>query len=229
MTQSDTAWRAPIKLEDKAMNKYTLAIGDYAKSSWSMRAWLVLKTAGVPFDTVQVRLEQSDTYANILRYSPSAKVPALILEDGVVNDSLAIAETIAEKFPQAGLWPSNEILRAKARSAAAEMHSGFVNLRTQLPFGVATGERVEKMLPETRWEIDRVFNIWRDLRAASRTTEFLCGDFGIVDAMFAPVVFRFRRFGIEIPTDLKSHITAVLHYSPVIEWLTLAEKESRAN
>jgi len=207
------------------MNGYTLAIGDYAKSSWSMRAWLVLKAAGAPFDTVHLRLQQSDTRANILRYSPSGKVPALALEDYVIHDSLAIAETIAEKFPQAKLWPSDQILRAKARSAAAEMHSGFVNLRTQMPFGVSTGDRVDEILPDTRWEINRLLFIWQDLRAASRSMEFLCGDFGIIDAMFTPVVFRLRRFGIDIPTDLKSYVDAVLNYSPVKEWLALAEKE----
>lgn len=211
------------------MNKYTLAIGDYAKSSWSMRAWLVLKAAGVSFATVQVRLERSDTCANILRYSLSGKVPALILKNCVINDSLAIAETIAEKFPHARLWPSDETLRAQARSAAAEMHSGFFNLRTQMPFGVGTGDRVDPIPPATQWEIDRLFQIWRDLRAASRSTEFLCGDFGIVDAMFTPVVFRFRRFGIAIPVDLKSYADAVLNYSPVREWLALAGKELQAD
>lgn len=211
------------------MNEYTLAIGDYAKSSWSMRAWLVLKTAGVPFNTVQVRLEKSDTRANILRYSPSAKVPALALKDCVICDSLAIAETIAEKFPQAKLWPRDQILRAKARSAAAEMHSGFVDLRAHMPFGVGTGDRIDEILPDTRREIDRLLHIWQDLRTASGSMEFLCGGFGIVDAMFTPVVFRFRRFGIDIPTDLRSYVDAVLNYSPVKEWLALAEIELQAS
>src|ERR1035437_9011793 len=192
------------------MTEYALAIGDYAKSSWSMRAWMVLKAAGVPFDTLQVRLEQSDTRANILRYSSSGMVPALIMKDCVIHDSLAIAETIAEKFPLAGLWPDDQVLRAKARSAAAEMHSGFVNLRKQLPFGVSTGESVDQILPDTQSDIDRVLHVWRDLRASSRSIHFLCGNFGIVDAMFAPVVIRFRRFGIDIPDDLKAYVDAVL-------------------
>jgi glutathione S-transferase len=209
------------------MNEYTLVIGDYAKSSWSMRAWLVLKAAGVAFETLQVRLEQPDTRAHILRYSPSGKVPALILKDCVINDSLAIGETMAEKFPQVGLWPRDAILRAKARSAAAEMHSGFVSLRTQLPFGVDTDQHADRILPDTRSEIDRLFHIWRDLRAARGSTKFLCGDYGIVDAVFTPVVFRLRRFGIDVPTDLKSYVDAVLNYSRVKEWLALAEKELR--
>ena len=211
------------------MNECALAIGDYAKSSWSMRAWMVLKAAGVPFDTLQVRLERSDTRANILKYSPSGKVPALIMKDCVIHDSLAIAETIAEKFPQARLWPNDDVLRAKARSAAAEMHSGFVNLRTQLPFGISTGERIDQILPDTQSDIDRVLHVWHDLRAASRSIGFLCGDFGIVDAMFTPVVFRFRRFGIDIPDDLKAYVNAVLSNWHVNEWLALAQKESHAS
>lgn len=193
-----------------------------------MRAWLVLKAAGVPFNTVQVRLERSDTRANILRHSPSGKVPALAWKDCVVCDSLAIAETIAEKLPRAELWPRDRILRARARSAAAEMHSGFANLRAQLPFGVGTGERADEIRPDTRWEIDGLLQIWRELRAASGSMRFLCGGFGIVDAMFAPVVLRFRRFGIAVPSDLETYAEAILAYSPVKEWLALAEKELQA-
>ena len=193
-----------------------------------MRAWLVLRAAGVAFDTVQIRLDRADTRSNILRHSPSGKVPALILRDCVVSDSLAIAEMIAENFPQAGLWPGEPVLRAKARSAAAEMHSGFASLRTQMPFGIGTGKHIDRISPDTQWEIDRLFRIWRDLRAASGATKFLCGDFGIVDAIFTPVVFRFRRFGIDIPIDLKSYGNAVLDYSAVNEWLALAQREMQA-
>ena len=127
------------------MDAYRLAIGDYAKSSWSMRAWLVLKAAGVAFDTVQIRLDRADTRSNILRHSPSGKVPALILRDCVVSDSLAIAEMIAENFPQAGLWPGEPVLRAKARSAAAEMHSGFASLRPQMPSGIGPGKQIGRI------------------------------------------------------------------------------------
>jgi glutathione S-transferase len=211
------------------MNEYTLVVGDYAKSSWSMRAWLVLKTAGTPFETVRVPLEQPDTRARILRYSPSGKVPALILTDVVINDSLAIAETAAESFPQAGLWPRSATLRARARSAAAEMHSGFVSLRMQLPFGVTTGEHAGAISPDAQAEIDRLFHIWRDLRGAHGPGEFLCGGYGIVDAFFTPVVFRLRRFGIDIPTDLRPYAEAVLNHAPVREWLALAQAELRAH
>jgi len=203
----------------------TLVIGDYQKSSWSFRAWLVLKAAGISFETIQVKLELADTKANILKYSPSAKVPALLKDGMVINDSLAIAETIAESYPQSGLWPTDPKLKALARAAAAEMHSGFTNLRTQMSFGLSTGDKVDHLLPETTWEIDRVFQIWRTLRQASGSTQFLCGQFGIVDSMFVPVLFRFRRYGISLPSDLTAYATAIMAHEHVQHWLKLAAAE----
>jgi glutathione S-transferase len=203
----------------------TLVIGDYRKSSWSFRAWLVLKAAGIPFETIQVKLEQADTNANILKYSPSAKVPALLKDGIAINDSLAIAETIAESCPQSGLWPADPKLRSLARAAAAEMHSGFTNLRTQMSFGLSTGDKVDHVLPETAWEIERIFQIWRTLRQASGSTQFLCGQFGIVDAMFAPVLFRFRRYGVALPSDLIAYANALMTYEHVQRWLELAAEQ----
>ena len=120
-----------------------LVIGDYKKSSWSFRAWLVLVTADVSFETLQVKLEQDDTRQQILRYSPSGKVPALLLDKVVINDSLAICEYVAGAYPAANLWPQDPLVKAQARAAAAEMHSGFVNLRTQMSFGLNTGDTPE--------------------------------------------------------------------------------------
>ncbi|WP_175651469.1 glutathione S-transferase family protein [Pseudomonas sp. Marseille-P9899] len=200
-----------------------LAIGDFNKSSWSLRAWLVLHAAGVEFDTQQVLLDQDDTHANILKLSPSGKVPALQVDDLVINDSLAIAEYIAEIHPQADLWPDDRELRALARAAAAEMHSGFVNLRTQMSFGLNTGDTSETLLDATREEIARIFQIWGDLRARSGHGTYLCGEhFGIVDAMYAPIVFRFRRFGIALPAPLQAYADAILAYPHVRTWLQLA-------
>lgn len=204
---------------------YTLVIGDYSKSSWSLRAWLILKAAEVPFETIKVLLHESDSSANILKCSPSGKLPALIVNNVVVNDSLAIAETIAEKYPNAKLWPDDAMLRAKARSAAAEMHAGFVNLRSQMPFGITIGESVDEIKASTQWEIDRMFQIWRDLQKFSASTSFLCGGFGIVDAAFAPIIFRFRRFGVDIPADIKSYEDTILNHPLVREWLAHAKQE----
>ncbi|MDB5984136.1 MAG: putative glutathione S-transferase [Pseudomonas sp.] len=199
-----------------------LVIGDYSKSSWSLRAWLILKAADVSFDTVQITLERENTRELILQYSPSGKVPALIKGSTLINDSLAIAEYAAETYPLANLWPEQETLRAMARSASAEMHSGFVSLRTQMSFGLTTGDTPEPLTAETEFDIQRIFSIWKSLLTLSGSTHFLCGSFGIVDAMFVPVVFRFRRYGIPIPSELKTYVANILEYTPVRQWLALA-------
>ncbi|MHA6126830.1 glutathione S-transferase [Pseudomonas fluorescens group sp. PF-1] len=202
-----------------------LVIGDFKKSSWSLRAWLVMVTADAAFDTVQIKLEQPDTQRRISEYSPSGKVPALLLDSVVINDSLAISEYIAEAYPDANLWPRDTRLRALARSAAAEMHSGFTHLRTQMAFGLGAGDDAGALTAETKEEIDRIFSIWEGLLAASQSSAFLCGPFGIVDAMFAPVVFRFRRYGISVPPALQKYVDLVVAYGPVQQWLKKAAEE----
>ncbi len=204
------------------MKPPTLVIGDYGLSSWSLRPWLVLKAAGIPFRTQVVRLQRPESRAAIPTVSPSAKLPALIHDDLPICDSLAICEYAAELKPSAKLWPEDIALRALARSACAEMHSGFLNLRSQMSFGLETGDLVDDLLPETEWEIGRIFAIWRDLLARSGSRIFLCGEFGIVDAMFAPVVFRFRRFGVGIPADLMTYTRRVVDYRHMQEWMALA-------
>ena len=202
-----------------------LVVGDFNKSSWSFRAWLVLVTADVSFETLQLKLEQSDTRQQILEHSPSGRVPVLLLNGIVINDSLAISEYVADAYPSANLWPQDPQVKALARAAAAEMHSGFTHLRTQMSFGLNTGDTPETLTAETREEVMRVFDIWNNLRALSGSKQFLCGDFGIVDAMFVPVVFRFRRYGIAIPAQLQGYIDNILAYAPVQQWLKLAAQE----
>ncbi|ATN11596.1 glutathione S-transferase [Pseudomonas sp. FDAARGOS_380] len=202
-----------------------LVIGDFNKSSWSFRAWLVLVTADVSFETLQLKLEQSDTRQQILEHSPSGRVPALLLNGIVINDSLAISEYVADAYPGANLWPRDPQVKALARAAAAEMHSGFTHLRTQMSFGLNTGDTPETLTAQTREEVMRVFDIWNNLRALSGSKQFLCGDFGIVDAMFVPVVFRFRRYGIAIPAQLQGYVDNILAYAPVQQWLKLAAQE----
>ena len=202
-----------------------LVIGDFNKSSWSFRAWLVLVTADVSFETLQLKLEQSDTRQQILEHSPSGRVPALLLNGIVINDSLAISEYVADAYPGANLWPQDPQVKALARAAAAEMHSGFTHLRTQMSFGLNTGDTPETLTAQTREEVMRVFDIWNNLRALSGSKQFLCGDFDIVDAMFVPVVFRFRRYGIAIPAQLQGYVDNILAYAPVQQWLKLAAQE----
>ena len=124
-----------------------LVIGDFNKSSWSFRAWLVLVTADVSFETLQLKLEQSDTRQQILEHSPSGRVPALLLNGIVINDSLAISEYVADAYPGANLWPQDPQVKALARAAAAEMHSGFTHLRTQMSFGLNTGDTLKRLPP----------------------------------------------------------------------------------
>lgn len=203
-----------------------LVIGDYRKSSWSLRAWLVLVTADLAFETVKVALEREDTRQRILAHSPSGKVPCLVQGELRINDSLAICEYVAESRPQLRLWPQDAALRALARAAVAEMHAGFSHLRTQLSFGLGTGEAAGALTEQTTAEIQRILQIWRQLRQASGSSTFLCGDFGIVDAMFAPVVFRFRRYGIAVPADLQDYCERIQSYPPMQEWLRLARDEA---
>lgn len=202
-----------------------LVIGDYNKSSWSLRAWLVLVTAGVPFEVIQVALEQPHSREQILRYSPSGKVPVLLDEGLVINDSLAICEYIASRHPEVPLWPADPRVKAMAWAAVAQMHSGFEHLRTQLSFGLSTGDSAPALTVATEVEIQRIFTLWRQLRASSGSSAFLCGAFGIVDAMYAPVVFRLRRFGIPIPADLQDYSAQILDYAPIGRWLALASTE----
>jgi glutathione S-transferase len=201
-------------------------IGDYQLSSWSMRPWLTLKAAGLAFETRLIKLQTPGTRDEILAHSPSGKVPALIHEDVTICDSMAICEYIAELATQQELWPRDRKLRALARSASAEMHSGYTNLRTQMSFGLNTVDHVDKVSSETSWEIERIFAIWRNLLMTSGAKTFLCGPFGIVDAMFAPVHFRFRRFGVRVPEDLQTYAESVFSFHAVEEWMRLAETQS---
>ncbi|ROL63139.1 glutathione S-transferase [Pseudomonas chlororaphis] len=203
----------------------TLIIGDYRKSSWSLRPWLALRAADVAFETLLIKLDEPDTRANILRHCPTGKVPALRLDDLLIHDSLAICEYVAETWPDAGLWPADARLKALARSACAEMHSGFVPLRSQLSFGVGTGESAGPLNDDTQADIQRIFALWRQLLTLSGSEQFLCGTFGVVDAMFAPVVLRLRRYGVAVPTELAGYVQQVLEYPPLQQWLQKAAEE----
>lgn len=203
----------------------TLIIGDYRKSSWSLRPWLALRAADVAFETLLIKLDEPDTRANILRHCPTGKVPALRLDDLLIHDSLAICEYVAETWPDAGLWPAYARLKALARSACAEMHSGFVPLRSQLSFGVGTGESAGPLNDDTQADIQRIFALWRQLLTLSGSEQFLCGTFGVVDAMFAPVVLRLRRYGVAVPAELAGYVQQVLEYPPLQQWLQRAAEE----
>jgi glutathione S-transferase len=198
-----------------------LVIGNKNYSSWSLRPWLALKMLGVPFEEIRIPLYGPGSREAILRHSPSGKVPCLVDGATVVWDSLAILEYLAERHPR--LWPSGRAERARARSVAAEMHSGFPNLRQHMSMNVRRRYPGKGRTPEVKAEIERIVAIWSEARAP-----FLFGDFGAADAMFAPVALRFRTYEVELPPPCRSYADALLALAPMREWIADSEREAES-
>ena len=208
---------------------YTLVIGNKNFSSWSLRAWLAMKVAEIPFDEVAVRLYQPDTRARILPHSGAGRVPVLKIEESgssrTVWDSLAICETLAELHPEARLWPVDAAARAHARSMTAEMHSGFPDLRRQLSMDI-TARRPTPALEEiTRQQIARVTELWTNALSHSPNGGFLFGHFTIADAFYAPVVTRFATYAIPLPAAAEKYCQRVKALVPMREWERAAGAE----
>ncbi len=204
-----------------------LVIGNKNYSSWSLRAWLLLSEAGIPFEEIRIPLDTRDCAAQIRRYSPAGCVPVLMVDKFPVWDSLAIAETVAERWPNTHLWPDDPDERAHARSISAEMHSGFMALRDAMPMNCrAMGRKVTLPDAVTR-DIDRIIDIWSDCRERyGDGGGWLFNRFSIADAMYAPVVLRFRTYGINLP-DKACHFPArLLQSKPMQEWLEACESET---
>lgn len=174
-----------------------LVIGTKTWSTWSLRPWLALKRTGAPFTETLVQLREVETStAEILKHSPSGLVPVLKDGDLTVWDSLAICEYLAERFPEAKLWPADPADRALARAAASEMHSGFASLRGECPMDLSL-RTVAELSPATQANIRRIVALWSSLLERSGGP-FLLGDWGIVDAFFTPVATRFRSYGVHL-------------------------------
>jgi glutathione S-transferase len=206
--------------------KTTLIIGNKNYSSWSLRAWLLLAESGIEFEESRVLMDTEQFPDQIRQYSPAGRVPVLLLDDQAVWDTMAIAETAAERWPDKGLWPDDAAARAHARSVCAEMHSGFSALRTAMPLNCRAMGRKVSLPAELTADIDRVFAIWKDCyERYGKQGEWLFGRFGVADAMFAPVVLRFRTYGINLP-DLACHYPQRLLESEALQdWLAAAESE----
>jgi len=177
-----------------------LVIGTKAWSTWSMRPWLVLKKTRAAFDETLIELRQENNVSadRILAHSPSGLVP--FLKDGAVaiGDSLAICEYLAEKFPRAGLWPSDAIARASARAAAAEMHSGFASLRGECPMDLAAEPHAPELSEATGKDVRRIVALWSDLLARFGGPWLGGAEWGIADAFFTPTATRFRTYGVKL-------------------------------
>lgn len=212
---------------------YTLVIGDKNYSSWSLRPWLALKACGVPFEEERIRLRQPDSKAEIFRYSPSGKVPALKTDVGTVYDSLAIVEYLAEQHPQAGLWPKDREARAAARSISAEMHAGFQALRNDMPMDLVSRLPMPPLSEALQANIRRVIAIWRDTRERfGKDGPLLLGAFTNADAMYAPVATRLRTYGVPLAAfgddgTASAYIDAIYALPDMAEWLADANAEMR--
>jgi glutathione S-transferase len=210
------------------MSAYTLVIGNKNYSSWSLRPWLALKMAGVPFEEVQVLLYQPNSRALLTSHSATGKVPVLKIADAgkitTVWDSLAICETIAERHPEAQLWPSDPDARAVARSYAAEMHSSFPDVRQHLAMNFASTVPTPTLDEATNKQVARIINAW-ETALAGREDGFLFGRFSIADCMYAPVASRFLTYGIDLPAASAAYVARLMALPALKEWRAAAEAE----
>ena len=209
------------------MTRPVLVIGNRNYSSWSLRPWLLLRQFGVEFDEVVLALDTPEFAAQALRHSPTGKVPALRDGELVLWDSLAICEYANERWLGGRGWPAELPQRALARAAAAEMHSGFAALRTQLPMNSRRRPDGYRWDAAAQRDIDRVQALWRSLRRGHGTGgDFLFGGFGIVDAMFAPVAIRFDGYGVALDDTAAAYLQALSALPALRQWRQAAGQES---
>ena len=215
------------------MATYTLILGTKNWSSWSLRPYLAMRATGAPFEEIGIRLRRSvspSTREQILKHSPAGKVPVLkIAESGrsfTVWDSLAICETLAERHPEAKLWPEDAELRALARSYAAEMHSGFPDIREQLTMEFARTLPTPELRDVTKAQIARIIEAWTQaLSHHSDANGFLFGRVSIADCMYAPMVSRFLTYGIALPQIVKAYCERMVALPTMQDWGRAAKVE----
>jgi glutathione S-transferase len=214
-----------------------LYIGNKNYSSWSMRPWVLLTQAGIPFQEVMVRFDSFAPDSHFKKVigpvSPVGKVPALVDGDLVVWDTLAIAEYLAEKFPDKQLWPADVKARARARSICAEMHSGFAALRSACPMNIEAslpeiGQLAWRDKPAVRADVARLVAMWSEL-LAQHGGPMLFGAFSVSDAYFAPVVMRLKTYALPVPGDIAAYMLRVCALPGVQAWVqgALAEHDFR--
>jgi glutathione S-transferase len=203
-----------------------LIIGNKNYSSWSFRPWLAMKVAGIPFEETVISLEAQDFKARITAVSGAGRVPVLIDGDTRIWESLAILEYLAEKFPRAGLWPEQAAARAHARAIASEMHAGFLPLRRLLPMNVWRPVKARALDDEAKINVARVDAIWGECRTRfGADGPFLYGAFGAADAMYAPVIWRFHTYAVEVSAAARAYMGAVMALPAWNEWREAARRE----
>lgn len=208
------------------MTQFSLVIGNKNYSSWSLRSWLVLKYFEIPFTEILIPLYKPGSRETILRHSPSGKVPALIQNGITVWESIAICEYIAELFPEKKLWPQGLEARTVARSISAEMHAGFQSLRQNMPMNCRASHQGKGRGAGVDEDIQRIISIWRECRERfGKDGEFLFGDFTIADAMYAPVVTRFKTYDVKLSGVEKNYCNTILELPAMQEWYDAAREE----
>jgi glutathione S-transferase len=206
---------------------YTLIIGNKNYSSWSLRPWLLMKQSGLLFEEVRVPLYVPGSKATLRKYAPSGKVPVLL--DGAVTvwDSLAISEYLAERHPERQLWPTDVLQRAVARSISAEMHSGFTPLRSNMSMNCRGSFPGLRRTVEVAADIERIQRIWTDCRQRfAASGPYLFGTFTIADAMYAPVVLRFKTYAVQLSSIAQQYADAILALPGLREWIEAATAEA---
>ena len=214
-----------------------LYIGNKNYSSWSMRPWVLLRQAGIPFEEVLARFDSFDANsqfkATIAGISPTGKVPVLVDGDLAIWDTLAIAEYLAETYPEKSLWPQDKAARARARSVCAEMHSGFTALRGACPMNIEAhlpemGALIWRDKPAVRADVQRLVEMWSGL-LEQHGGPMLFGEFTIADAFYAPVCMRLHSYGLPVPAHIQAYVQRVRALPGVKAWIdgALAEADFR--
>ena len=209
------------------MTRPTLVIANKNYSSWSMRPWVLLRALGIDFEEVQLKFESDAWRRHIGRWSPTGLVPVLWIDGEQIWESLAIVETVAERFPDRPVWPRDPAARAHARAVCAEMHAGFRAVRGTMPMNIRGAHPGKGMTPESRRDIDRIVAIWTGCRERfGRGGELLFGAFTAADAYYAPVVMRFATYAVELPPVARAYADAVQALPAVREWCAVARAET---
>jgi glutathione S-transferase len=212
--------------EDRAAMTLRLIIGNKKYSSWSLRPWIALTVAGIPFEERVIPFETEEFRREVGRLSGTGKVPVLIDGDIKIWESLAILEYLAEKFPAAGLWPKDVAARAHARVVASEMHAGFQALRNHLPANFARRVIKRDLTPPVVANIQRIETLWADCRERfGKNGPFLFGAFGAADAMYAPVVARFNTYDVDVGPLTRSYMAAIMALPAWRQWVAAGIKE----
>ncbi|HEX7837691.1 MAG TPA: glutathione S-transferase family protein [Kofleriaceae bacterium] len=203
----------------------TLYVGSKRYSSWSLRPYLALAYAGLPFETQVILLDRPSTRADIAAVNPAGRLPVLVHDGLTVWDSIAVCEYASELAPKARLWPTDRAQRARARSISAEMHAGFTALRSNMPMDLCADKSGQGHTPEALADARRVCDIWREALGRSGGP-FLFGAFTIADAMYAPVTTRFTTYGVELDATCRAYVDAIATLPAMAAWKRDAAAES---